>query len=235
MVTLRLEPIGDFTVLCTPTDLPPLAAGYAYTEGLVSREGGWTDFAVDQTGPWSWLVRAEMVRPLGASGGRDRIITRARGDRNLEGLLSRERLKETLRISAAQLCGISETMRSSQEVFQATGGVHAAAVFDASGKVLSFAEDVGRHNALDKALGKCLLEGSFPTCCGAMMSGRLSYDLTAKAVHAGLEVLAGVSAPTMLAVEVAEHLNMTLCGFVREGRMTVYAAPRRITEMKGAE
>ena len=122
-------------------------------------------------------------------------------------------------------------LRETQTVFEATGGVHAAGVFDAAGAMLATAEDIGRHNALDKAIGECLLAGRATGGCGVVLSGRVSFELVAKAARAGVEVILAVSGPTSLAVEAADRWNITLCGFVRGDRMNVYTHPGRIEEL----
>ncbi len=123
-------------------------------------------------------------------------------------------------------------MRELQTVFDQTGGAHAAAVFDAGAGILALAEDLGRHNALDKVIGQCLLRGQSPAGCGVLLSSRLSLEMVCKAVRAGLEVVAAVSAPTSLAVETAERFGVTLCGFVRGGRATIFSHPQRIAELQ---
>ena len=111
-----------------------------------------------------------------------------------------------------------------------TGGTHAAGVFDTNGRTLSFAEDLGRHNAMDKAIGKCLLDGLLTDGCGISLSGRASFEMVSKAARAKLELVASVSAPSSLAIEAAERAGITLCGFVRSGCANVYTHPERIDD-----
>jgi len=113
-------------------------------------------------------------------------------------------------------------------VFPRTGSTHSAALYAAGGECLGFAEDVGRHNALDKAVGAALLAGTLGSAHLALVSSRLSFEMVQKAAAAGLEILAGVSAATTLAAHFAEAWNVTLVGFLRRGRMNVYARPGRI-------
>lgn len=132
-------------------------------------------------------------------------------------------------VGAGVLHALPARMRSAQDGFEATGGLHAAALFDATGRLLLLREDVGRHNALDKVVGRCLLDGALPLSDRiVVVSGRASFELVQKAAAAGAPVLAAVSAPTTLAVETAERSGVTLVAFLRDGRFTVYAHPERI-------
>ena len=119
-------------------------------------------------------------------------------------------------------------MRAGQKIFEQTGGSHAAAIFNSTGEIVAVAEDLGRHNALDKAIGSVLLERGSVQGCGVVLSSRLSLEMVLKAVRAGLEVMLAVSAPTSLAIDVAQQFGVTLCGFVRAERATVYTHPDRI-------
>jgi FdhD protein len=113
-------------------------------------------------------------------------------------------------------------------LFTRTGGTHAAGIFTVTGELLAIGEDIGRHNAFDKAMGQCVLRGVPTAGRAAVLSGRVSVELVAKAARAGLELIAAVSAPSSLAIQVAERCQVTLCGFVREKRATVYTRPQRI-------
>ena len=136
-----------------------------------------------------------------------------------------------LRVAAALVSGLPEQLRAAQAAFAATGGLHATGLFSASGDLLCVREDVGRHNAMDKVVGWAFGEGMLPLEEAILcVSGRLSFELVQKAAVAGCPLLVAVGAPSSLAVELAADRGVTLCGFVRDGRVNVYTEPWRITE-----
>ena len=134
----------------------------------------------------------------------------------------------TISVEFAFLAQLQEKVRESQQLFSATGGTHGAAIFDRAGALLAFSEDVGRHNALDKAIGKVLFSRKEKEASICILSSRLSYEMVQKAARLGIEVLAGASAPTKLAIDLAQSVNLTLIGFLRKGRCNIYTSPDRI-------
>jgi FdhD protein len=127
------------------------------------------------------------------------------------------------------LAALPDKLRAAQAAFDATGGLHATGLFDGTGTLLCAREDVGRHNAMDKVIGWAFGAGRLPLAENVLcVSGRLSFELVQKAAVAGCPVLVAVGAPSSLAVELAQDRGVTLCGFVRSGRMNVYSEPWRV-------
>jgi len=139
------------------------------------------------------------------------------------------RVESQLHVPLAVVASLPDRLREAQATFEATGGLHATGLFDADGELVCAREDVGRHNAFDKVVGWAFTEGRLPLGNGVIcVSGRLSFELVQKAAVAGCPLVAGVGAPSSLAVELAADRGITLCGFVRNGSANVYTEPWRI-------
>ena len=140
------------------------------------------------------------------------------------------RVDSDLRIAAAIVSELPQRLREAQAAFAATGGLHATGLFSAQGEALCVREDVGRHNAMDKVIGWAFNVGKLPLADAVLcVSGRLSFELVQKAAVAGCPVLVAVGAPSSLAVELAADRRLTVCGFVRDGRINVYSEAWRVT------
>jgi len=231
-VTIDVVDVGSFTLLCSPNDLAALAVGFVYAEGLVERADDVDVRRIEQATPWTWkLAVALRTRPDDGRLRRSLVATSscgACGNSKVIEMLTGPPVGNAFVVHDQTLAAVTVEMRRRQVLFGRTGGAHAAALFAADGRIVAFAEDIGRHTALDKAIGACLLGGMTPAGFGVMMSGRLSFELVLKAARSGIELLAGVSAPTSLAVEAAAARRMTLCGFVRDGRSTLYGGFHRV-------
>jgi FdhD protein len=128
------------------------------------------------------------------------------------------------------LPGLVETLRSGQGVFDLTGGLHAAGLFTSAGEPVTVREDIGRHNAVDKVVGRALLDERLPLNDSILVvSGRAGYEIVQKSITAGIPVLAAVGAPSSLAVALAREFNQTLVGFLKRDRFNVYSAPERLS------
>jgi FdhD protein len=211
----------------TPGQDEELAVGFLFGEGLLdsapSSVGPTDDFAANIVD-----VDAELLRPVVA---RRFYATSSCGVCGKGALEEVEVLAAPLPpgpvVERALLASLPD--RLSQPAFEATGGLHATGLFDSSGQLQLAREDVGRHNAMDKVIGRCLLDGSLPLHDGMLcVSGRLAFELVQKAAVAGCPILVGVGAPTSLAVELARDRGMTLAGFARGGSVNVYAGEERV-------
>ena len=229
-LTITVTDVGSYTLMCTPADLKALAVGFAFSEGMISTVGDINLLALCEDQPDA--IRMEIRSPQLATAERNLVVTSSCGmcgRRDIAELLSAwPRCGDALRVPPTLLNDMVAKMHARQTMFATTGGTHAAAIFATSGDIIGFGEDIGRHNGLDKAIGQCVLMGLPMTGCGVALSGRVSFELVAKSVRAGLELLTAVSAPTSLAIDAAERAGITLCAFVRDDRATVYTHPHRI-------
>jgi FdhD protein len=233
-VAIDVEGVETYTVLCTPADRRAMAVGFLYSEGIIDNMAQVSVLKQCDDDPNTIRVRlhGEATGARIADPGRNLLIVSscgACGSENLD-----ERIKalpgvgDSLRIESEMLRAVNDALRERQSLFDACGGTHAVAIFDSEGKIISSAEDTGRHNALDKAVGKCLLADISTAGCGAALSGRVSLEMVGKCARAGIELITAISAPTSMAVDVADKCNITLCAFVREGRATVFTHPERV-------
>lgn len=231
-ITVAIEGAGDYTLMCTPSDPVALAVGFAFTEGLISKLGDIQLLHRCEDDANTIRMRLFETRLHGAAQARNLIIASSCGMCGLERiddiLDNLGVCPQSLRVSLSRMLAVHEKMRSLQTLFSETGGTHAAAIFTSEGEIAAFAEDIGRHNALDKAIGKCLLSETPTAGCGLAFSGRASFEIVVKAAKAGIEIIAAVSAPSSLAVQAADRCEITLCGFVRGDRATVYTHESRV-------
>jgi FdhD protein len=254
VLTIEVEEVGSYALMWTPTTPDPGAVAYTVEDGVMADAGvpealalaagfifseGMVSALTDIAAMWICAERPDVVRirlrnpekaaverrnvvvnsSCGVCGGREQIISRAVCAISAQG---------GLRLSVADLAAIRAELQSRQSIFTQTGGTHGAALFGPDLKVFAVAEDIGRHNALDKVIGYRLLSGRELTACGAFISSRISYEMVVKAVRAGLDLLAAISAPSSLAIELAQRHGLTLCGFVRGEKATIYAHRQRI-------
>ena len=233
-ITIMIDKVGSFTIMCTPSDIEALAVGFVYSEGMIDSIDDVVDVSTKPQLPN--VVGIAVHDPTQISVRRNMIVASSCGmcgTRNIDKMLSEmPTCGLSLEVSSNLLIEVTERLRSMQQIFRMTGGSHAAGIFDCSGKIIAFAEDLGRHNALDKAIGKCLLDKLPMKGFAAVLSGRVSLEMVTKAARAGLELIAAVSAPSSFAIEAADKWNITLCGFVRPGKVNVYTHPERICNLQ---
>ena len=230
-LTIDIKEVGAYTVMCTPTDELALAAGFALAEGIIENRDDIAMIAHCPDDPQ--VIRMQLARAPKVAAKRNLTSVSSCGicgSENIEDIIdSLPAVGDTLHLNTEQLVHLPVLLQSRQQLFEHTGSAHAAALVR-QGEVLALCEDIGRHTAFDKTIGSCLLRG-IPTAGGAAaLSGRVSFEIVVKAARAGIELLAAVSAPTTLAIRTAQRCNITLCGFVRDGRATIYSVGHRIVD-----
>jgi FdhD protein len=220
----------------TPGHDDELAAGFLVTEGLIRRRADVVKIEPCDRNDEGNLLNVVVAPEVNVDFERLTRHVFASSSCGLCGKATIEAIRSLfppidsdLVIDATTILQMPELMRRQQATFDRTGGLHAAALFDANGKLLVLREDVGRHNAVDKVIGHALLNDPLPLDRHVLLvSGRSSFEIMQKALAARVAIVAAVSAPSSLAAEFAEANGQTLIGFLREGRMNVYSHPRRI-------
>jgi FdhD protein len=224
--------------LRTPGDDEELVAGFLFSEGIISKQEDLVALRMpDDNAPEKNLVRVTLdpsVRLAPNSAARRFSAGSACGVCG-KASIAQLRRRGLRRPEAASLfdpeilCQLPPILRETQAVFGRTGGLHAAAIFSPTGELLVLREDIGRHNAVDKAIGWALLGGRLPLSGQVMLvSGRGGFEIVQKTISAGIPLLASVSAPSSLAVQLARELGLTLVGFLRGRRFVIYAGEERI-------
>jgi len=236
---IRVRQRSIAVTMRTPGHDQELAAGFLLTEGLIKGAGDIVEIApcVHSETPENSL---NVFLAPGVEVDFERLTRHvfASSSCGLCGKASIEAVRQqfppvtsTATISREVLAVLPERMRTAQQNFAATGGLHAAAIFDASGKLLVLREDVGRHNAVDKVLGHGLLTNQLPFDSHVLLvSGRASFEIVQKALAAQIPILCAISAPSSLAVEFARDNGQTLVGFLRGQTLNIYSRPERVVE-----
>jgi FdhD protein len=224
----------------TPGHDRELAAGFLFTEGLIQRREQILKLEIaephDGTNRGN-VIEAELAPEAAPDFAKMKRHFFAASSCGICGKASIDSIRSRLlaapspdfRFDAEILVRLPDALRDSQDVFQRTGGLHAAALFDPNGKLLVLREDIGRHNAVDKVIGWALLEARVPLSDSLLLvSGRGGFEIVQKAIVAGVPVVASVSAPSSLAVQLARELHLTLIGFLRGRRFVIYAGEERM-------
>jgi FdhD protein len=218
------------TLLCSPERTDELTAGFLWSEGVVDSKDEITKIVVDEPkgAVWADIKRdPEFIKNLMFK----RLITSGCGKGttfyNVVDSLSSKPVQSTITLRREQIIKQMAEFQTTSELYKSTHGVHSAALCSGD-SVIAFREDIGRHNAVDKILGYCLLNGIDPTDHSLITSGRVSSEVLLKAAKKNIPVLISRTSPTDLAVRLADKLNVTLVCFVRGGKMTVFAHNERI-------
>lgn len=218
-------------LMCTPSELEELAAGFLFSEGVISSSSDVESMEMKYGDRVCVVLSREFSRDDG------RIRARSTGCGNgsvhlneLEDMRFKP-VESAAEFSAESILSYMKDFNTRSETFKETGGVHSCALCGEDG-VEIFSEDIGRHNALDKVIGRAVLKGIDLGSKFILTSGRLSSDIVVKAASAGVPMIVSHSAPTDLAIEIAEASNITLLGFVRGNRMNVYCGSQRIVQLQ---
>jgi FdhD protein len=226
----------------TPGHDLELAAGFLFTEGIIQRREQiirLDSSSQDEAGKRGNVVEASLASESMPDFDKMRRHFFAASSCGICGKASIDSVRSRLlsspnpdfRIDPGLLVTLPEALRSAQDVFERTGGLHAAALFNARGELLVLREDIGRHNAVDKVIGWALLKDRVPLGeCVLLVSGRGGFEIIQKAIVAGIPVVASVSAPSSLAVQLARELRQTLIGFLRGKRFVIYAGEERVAK-----
>jgi FdhD protein len=238
---IRVDGSALAVTMRTPGNDFELVAGFLFTEGVVASPDQVLRLRYcvgdDESQEFN-VVNADLSpdAPGRSVGERNFITTSACGlcgKASIDSVRTRSAFDvraDDVAVSVQVLASLPERLRGAQRVFDSTGGLHAAGLFTSDGELVCLREDVGRHNAFDKVIGWAALERRLPLSGHVMLaSGRASFELTQKAFMAGVPVMASVSAPSSLAVELAEDAGMTLVGFLRGETMNVYAGEHRVS------
>jgi FdhD protein len=219
----------------TPTDDESLAAGFLFTEGIVpSRD--LIERIESHRAEGDQIVDVHTRRPVSVDPAlRRQFLTNSScgvcGRALVQGIYAERGgpITSPLQVPAGRLLEMPSRLREAQHLFDRTGGLHAAGLFDAEARLGELAEDVGRHNAVDKVIGARFLAGQLPASERILqVSGRVSFEIVQKAGAAGIPIVAAVSAPSSLAISAADRLGITLAAFVREDRLSLYSHPERV-------
>jgi FdhD protein len=224
---IRIDGLPVAVTMRTPGHDEELALGFGLSEGLAPRGARLADDLAANTieldAPGFDRARVQRHFYTSSSCG-------VCGKGALEAVaVAAPRVESELRVAAALVAELPDRLRGAQAAFEATGGLHATGLFSAAGELVCLREDVGRHNAFDKFVGRAFLDGLLPLTQSILcVSGRLSFELVQKTAIAGCPLLVAVGAPSSLAVELAADRGITLCGFVRGGSLNVYTEPWRV-------
>jgi len=229
-LTIMLNGEQLVTVLCSPGELEALAVGFLYSEGIIRAKEEITGLTLDAE---RGIIRIRTAEDKTADGKlfAKRVLTTGCGRGiafySYADLDRKKKVLSDLKVTPEAVLSLSRRFQGASELYRTTHGVHSAALCDTR-EILIFAEDIGRHNAIDKVLGRCLREGITVADRILITSGRISSEILFKTAGSGIPVIVSKSAPTDMGVDLARELGITLIGFVRGGGMNVYAGEERI-------
>ena len=220
------------TILCSPTELKELAVGHLLSEGILKSAGEIEEIVLKEEENTCKVRLKSAINAedrVKVSRLHSRVISSACGSASpLQYSGKIPRVESKLKVKAALVFECVNQLNFKAEGFRKTGGLHVSAIYNYVGTLVALAEDVGRHNAVDKVIGMSALKGVSFDMCFVALSGRMSGDVVFKAANVGLPIVASLAAALSSGVDMAEKANVTLAGFVRGKRMNIYTVPERI-------
>jgi FdhD protein len=219
------------TIFCSPSNLKELAAGHLLSEGIVKLVEEIDEISFKGEGVCRVKLKAniDLEKRLKLLTPFSRVILSACGSSSPYKYCGKlPKITSNLKVKAEVILNSVNRLNSVAKIFRKTGGVHAAAIYKGDGKLLAFAEDVGRHNAVDKTIGIAALNKTDFSTCFLALSGRLTGDIVLKAARTGLPLISSLAAAIDSGISVAKEAHLTLAGFVRGRRMNVYSFPERV-------
>jgi FdhD protein len=235
-VTLSVNGEDWLALMCTPLEVEALAVGFLFNEGLIHSKDEIASVRVCPTGDNVdvWLTHAvekpaQWRRTSGCTGGVTSVSTE---DQPV--VANRQPLSEGVMLAPEQVTALVNQLFAAQDLYQTAGGVHTSALSDGK-RILIAAEDIGRHNTLDKIAGRFLLDGINPPQRVLITTGRVSSEMMQKAARIGASVVISRTAPSSLSIEIAEQSGITLIGYARRDRFTVYCHPQRVVAGSSGE
>jgi FdhD protein len=228
-VTLSVNGEDWLALMCTPLEIEALAVGFLFNEGLIHSKDEIASVRVCPTGDNVdvWLTHvvekpAQWRRTSGCTGGVTSVSTEVK-----PAVVNPQSLTEGGTFTPEQVTALVNQLFAAQDLYQTAGGVHTSALSDGK-RILIAVEDIGRHNTLDKIAGRCLLDGINPRQRVLITTGRVSSEMMQKATRIGASVVISRTAPSSLSIEIAEQAGITLIGYARRNRFTVYCHPQRV-------
>jgi FdhD protein len=233
-----LNQIHFVTILCSPNQLKELAVGHLISEGVLKSVEEIKEIRFEEGGKCVVRLKKDVDadKRISAAQPFARLIVSACGSTDywpLSKIIDRlhiSKVPSSLQVEARVILDSVKQLNMIAETFRKTGGVHIAAAYSPKGELRTFAEDVGRHNAVDKVIGTCVLEKLDFNDCFLASSGRLSGDIVLKAARMKVQAIASLTTALNSGIEIAQHMGVTLIGFVRGKRMNIYTYPERISE-----
>lgn len=239
---VQIEDGPELKFLCTPDDFEALIVGALFAEKLISKANEILELKIeDQEDVLARKCTYARVRvaqpPVGTQSHKHTNENECASAQHAQQIHDDIALvcgnvppcaQKITQISPEKITEMVGRLHEMQQIFPLTGAAHGALLFDTNGETIAFAEDVGRHNAFDKVIGKCLLQSKNPSDYCVALSSRVSFEMLSKAARAGIELIAAVSAPSSLAIQAADYWNITLCCFVRGTKFNVYTHQKRL-------